>query len=215
MPHIVFDGYSAPAVLQVLLHHGKTRARSTYVSFHAAVCRCHTEIESSFLVRDARSLIGKSDGVSVIEYRDNGFSKMGVDKVFNNFSDDHQRYAAALLLHATIYRVGDFFEVRADVRGLDHDDARRRQHVIVDGYTRGVHGGLGSRAGYVLFGGGMDLGRSFLDTGEVSVVRSGVAGVYKGIKVFRHGFAIGRNSSFSIVAHATSFRSFPQLFKTC
>ena len=102
---------------------------------------------------------------------------MRVDEVFHNLADHHQRDVAALLLHALVDGVGRLLQVGADVLRLDDDHARGRQHVIVDGDTRRIHGAC------CFFDGHVALVALFAHAGDVLVVGRRVPRINHGVEV--------------------------------
>ena len=68
--HVVLDGDGAAGVFQVLLYHGKPGAGAADIPFHLAVCAGYAKVEGTLFVVDARTLIGKADGVAAVENRD-------------------------------------------------------------------------------------------------------------------------------------------------
>ena len=179
------------------------------VSLHVAVCAGHAKVESAFLVIDARSLVCKADSVAAVQDRDDGLGKVGVDKVFDNLADDHERDMATLFFHALVDGVGCLFQIRADILRIYDDHTRRRQHIVIDRYACGVHGFWRLRGRLLAF---VAL---FAHAGDVLVVGCRVSGIDHGVKVVRHA---ARNLSIGfeqIVAHRAMFLIFRQTFKTC
>ena len=110
---------------------------------------------------------------------------MRMDEVFHKLADDHERQRSALLFHGAVYRIGNLFEVRARIARLHHDDARRGEHVVVDGYARRIH-----RAFHFAL---VDVALTCVDVRcgalprDVRIVGRGVAGIDKGVKIVGHG----------------------------
>ena len=207
--HVVFDGDGAAGVFQVLLHHGKTRSSSADIPLHLTVCAGHAKVKGALLVIDARPLVGKANRVSAVQDRDDGLCKVGVDKVFDNLANDHERDMAALFLHALVDGVSRLFQIRADVLRLDDDHARGRQHVVVYRYARRIHR---CRRFYC---GLFTLVALFAYAGDVLVVGCRISGVDHGVKVVRHAARNLSKGFEQIVAHRAMFLIFRQLFKTC
>lgn len=207
--HVVLDGYGTAGVFQILLHHGKPCSGSTDIALHLAICAGNAKVESALLVVDAGSLIGKADGVSAVQNRDDGLGKVRVDKVFDNLADDHERDVATLLFHTLVDGVGRLFQIRADILRLNDDHTRCRQHVVIDGDSCGVHGFWRLR-GRLL--GSLTL---FAHAGDVLVVGCRVSGIDHGVKVVRHAARNLSKGFEQIVAHRAMFLIFRQLFKTC
>ena len=134
---------------------------------------------------------------------------MGVDKVFDNLADNHERDVPALFFHALVDGVGCLFQIGAHVLRFDDDDARRRQHVVIDRDACGIHGSLRFRSG-LLF-----LATLFAHAGDVLVVGCRVSGIDHGVKVVRHAARNLSKGFEQIVAHRAMFLIFRQLFKTC
>ena len=65
--HVVLDGDGAAGVFQVLLHHGKPGAGAADIPFHLAVSAGYAKVEGTLFVVDARTLIGKADGIATVE----------------------------------------------------------------------------------------------------------------------------------------------------
>lgn len=135
---VVFYGDGSAGVFQVLLDHGKARARPSDIALLLSVRRGYAKIKRSLFISDARPLVRKADGGSCVEHRDDWFHKPGVDKVFHNLADHHEGDVPALFFHAPIYGVGDFFQVCPHVVLGDDHHAWRGEHVIVHGYSRCV-----------------------------------------------------------------------------
>ena len=119
---------------------GETGSSAADISFHTAICAGYAKVEGALLVVDARPLVGKANGVAPIEDGDDGLREVRVDEVFHNLANHHERDMTALFLHALIDGVGRLFQIGTDVLRLDNDHARRRQHVVVDGDARRIHG---------------------------------------------------------------------------
>ena len=207
--HVVLDGYGTAGVFQILLHHGKPCSGSTDIALHLAVCAGNAKVESTFLVVDAGSLVSKADGVSAVQNRDDGLGKVCVDKVFDNLADDHERDVATLFFHALVDGVGRLFQIRADILRINDDHTRCRQHVVIDGDARGVHGFWRLRCRLFTF---VTL---FAHAGDVLVVGCRVSGIDHGVKVVRHAARNLPKGFEQIVAHRAMFLIFRQLFKTC
>ena len=207
--HVVLDGYGTAGVFQILLHHGKPCSGSTDIALHLAVCAGNAKVESAFLVVDAGSLVSKADGVSAVQNRDDGLCKVCVDKVFDNLADDHERDMATLFFHALVDGVGRLFQIRADILRIDDDHTRCRQHVVIDGDARGVHGFWRLRCRLFTF---VTL---FAHAGDVLVVGCRVSGIDHGVKVVRHAARNLPKGFEQIVAHRAMFLIFRQTFKTC
>ena len=207
--HVVLDGDGAAGVFQVLLYHGKPGAGAADIPFHLAVCAGYAKVEGTLFVVDARTLIGKADGVAAVENRDDGLCKMSVDKVFDNLADNHQRDASSLLFHALVDGVGCLFQVGTDVLRFDDDDTRCRQHVIVDRDARCIHGL------WCLCGDLLTLVAFFAHAGDVLVVGCRITGIDHGVEVVRHAARNLSKGFEQIVAHHAMFLIFRQVFKTC
>lgn len=207
--HIVLDGHGPAGVFQILLHHGKPCSGSTDIALHLAVCAGNAKVESALLVVDAGSLISKADGVSAVQNRDDGLGKVCVDKVFDNLADNHERDMATLFFHALVDGVGRLFQIRADILRINDDHTRCRQHVVIDGDARGVHGFWRLRGRLLAF---LTL---FAHAGDVLVVGCRVSGIDHGVKVVRHAARNLSKGFEQIVAHRAMFLIFRQPFKTC
>ena len=178
--HVIFDGDCPAGVFQVFLHHGKTCPGAAYIPLHLAVCAGDAKVEGALFVVDARTLVGKADSFPAVQDRDNGLGKVGVDKVFDNLADNHERDVSALLFHALVDGVSRLFQIRADVLRLDDDHARGRKHVVIDGDARRIHGFR------CLFRCLLALFALFAYAVDVLVVGCRVTGIDHGVKVVRH-----------------------------
>ena len=172
---VVLDRNNSPCIFKILLNQGKARSRAADITLLVAIGRRDAKLEGQLFILDSRSLICKTNCVSPIENRDDRFHEMGVDEVFHDFTDNHHRDGAALLFHIFIHRVGDFFEVGACCLRRDDNDARCREHIVIDSDARGV----AHARGLLLLGGVMLL----RFTGEMGVVGCRIPRVHEGVEI--------------------------------
>lgn len=116
---------------------------------------------------------------------------------------------ATLFFHALVDGVGRLFQIRADILRINDDHTRCRQHVVIDGDARSVHGFRPLRGRLFTF---VSL---FAHAGDVLVVGCRVSGIDHGVKVVRHSTRNLPKGFEQIVAHRAMFLIFRQLFKTC
>ena len=88
-------------------------------------------------VEDTRTLVGESDGVSIIEDRDDDLLETGVDEVFRHLSNNRIRNAAARKLRLLVDSRSKIFDVLRRFSRRDFGDTRRASEVVVQGDSRG------------------------------------------------------------------------------
>ncbi|VWM11845.1 Uncharacterised protein [Collinsella intestinalis] len=70
---VILHGYCSAGVFNILLDHGQACARASDIALLLSVGACDAELECALFISDTRSLVGKADGVAVIQDGDDGF----------------------------------------------------------------------------------------------------------------------------------------------
>ena len=125
-------------VVKILLRVRQTRSHATDVELHLLGGGGGAIFQRAVLFFDAWALVGKADGVAIVENRDGRLNEIRVDEVLDNLANDHEGDVATLLARKSCHLGGDFFKVAAHVGGIDDHHARRRRGVVIDGNTRCV-----------------------------------------------------------------------------
>ncbi len=129
--YIVFDGDSPVGERKIFLYERQSASYPADIALHIARCRRKPGHLSLFFLRNPWSLVGKPDGVSLVEYRNDDFLKLGVDEILAHFSDGGIRNASARLLGLRVYRRCEVLYEFRRRRGLNFCYARRASEIIV------------------------------------------------------------------------------------
>ena len=147
---IVLNSNGPVRGFEILPHDGESRSYSANVVSHRLNCGGESGHLGFLLRGDARTMVGETDGVTLIADCDEHFLKLSVNEVLRHLADDRIRDRPPSLAGVLVNSAGERLDVSCRVSRLHFDDPRAAEQVVVDGDVshrideRIVEGGVGA-----------------------------------------------------------------------